>query len=170
MGLVSFAEYARHRGVSRTTITEAVRSGRIPVQLENGKRKIDIEQADRAWAKNTRHDKRTSPTKSAPPESPVEPPSTDESNKLPSITSSRQIKEAYQARIAKIEYEEKMGKLVPADKMRERIFKHITAAKNKILGIHSKCKIECPELPPAAIAVIERICRETLEDIANGLD
>jgi hypothetical protein len=59
MSLMSFSEYARHRGVSRMAVTYAVRDGRISTTTDHaGKRCIESEVADAEWAKNTAHDKR----------------------------------------------------------------------------------------------------------------
>lgn len=57
---VSFAEYARHRGVSNPAVTYAVRDGRIPVETDpaTGRRVIDVELADSEWDANTRADMR----------------------------------------------------------------------------------------------------------------
>lgn len=125
---VSLAEYARHRGVSRAAVTQAVAQGRIQTSLDdNGKKVIDVQAADQAWQANTRHDKRVNGLGKRPPpeaQTSVEPekpdasPSTEkESAKLPSIVSSRQLHEAYKARLSKIQYDEKVGKVLPADEV-----------------------------------------------------
>ena len=90
--------------------------------------------------------------------------------KVPSITESREITEAYKARMAKIEHDEKVGKLVPADDVRLRWHKLVTAAKTRIMGIPAACKTRSSDLPLAVVAVIEGVCREALEDLANERD
>lgn len=88
----------------------------------------------------------------------------------PSLAQSKALKEAYQARLAKLDYDERMGKLVSADEVKGRWFKHITAAKTRILGIPAACKSRYADLPLVAIATIEQVCREALEDLASGRD
>ena len=53
MPLVTQAEYARLRGTSKMSVTRAVQGKRIAlIQTDAGPR-IDVEAADRAWARNT---------------------------------------------------------------------------------------------------------------------
>jgi len=44
------ADYSRHAGVSREAVRKALRDGRITARADG---RIDFEQADREWAKNT---------------------------------------------------------------------------------------------------------------------
>src|SRR5689334_13169780 len=135
MSEVSFAEYARHREVSRAAVTQAVKDGRIPTTTNaKGKRVIDVEAADRAWTNNTRHDKRANGQAKAEPDAAApadlvpkpmaeesaadESPSSageDDSKKSPTVLTSRQVREEYQARLAKIEWEEKTKAVLPAE-------------------------------------------------------
>lgn len=86
----------------------------------------------------------------------------------PSLAQSKAVKEAYLARLAKLDYEERSGKLVPADDVKVAWFKLIKAAQTRIMGVPAAVKTRCPELPLAAVAAIEAVCREALEDLANG--
>ena len=62
--LVSRAEYARLRGVQKSTVLRAIDSGRITTVEQNGQIMIDPEVADIQWAKNTQEKFVTSgPTK-----------------------------------------------------------------------------------------------------------
>lgn len=88
----------------------------------------------------------------------------------PSLAQSKAVREAYMARLAKLEYEQKVGKLISADEVKAAWFKHIVAAKTKIMGIPAACKSRCADLPLAAVAAIEQVCREALEDLASGRD
>lgn len=88
----------------------------------------------------------------------------------PSLAQSKAIREAYMARLAKLEYEEKSGKLVSADEVKAQWFKLITAAKTRILGIPAACKSRIADLPLQVVATIDAVCREALEDLANGKD
>jgi len=53
--LVSQRAYGRHRGCSHTAVQRAIQSGRIEKALreKNGRTLIDLEAADKLWAKNT---------------------------------------------------------------------------------------------------------------------
>ena len=88
----------------------------------------------------------------------------------PSLAQSKAVREAYMARLAKLQYEEAIGKVVSADEAKTAWFKHVTAAKTRIMGIPAACKQRVADLPLAAIAAIEAACREALEDLANGRD
>lgn len=88
----------------------------------------------------------------------------------PTLAQSKAVREAYLARLAKLEYEREIGKVIPADEAKTRWFKHVTAAKTRILGIPAACKQRVADLPLAAVAAIEAVCREALEDLANGRD
>jgi hypothetical protein len=54
-GLVSFAEYARYRGVSRAAVSKALSRGRIKnaVRVVDGRQLVDVGLADQEWAANT---------------------------------------------------------------------------------------------------------------------
>jgi hypothetical protein len=87
----------------------------------------------------------------------------------PSLAQSKAVREAYLARLAKLDFEERSGKLVDAADARAARFKEITAAKTKIMGIPAACKARVADLPLSVVAMIEDVCRETLEDLANGV-
>jgi hypothetical protein len=62
MPLMSLAEYARHRGVSKPAVTYAIRDGRIQTTTDHyGKKRIDSEIADRAWPLNITHGQKKDP-------------------------------------------------------------------------------------------------------------
>jgi hypothetical protein len=54
---MSLADYARHRGCARATVTQAIDAGKLPrsVGIVDGKRRIlDRDRADREWIENSR--------------------------------------------------------------------------------------------------------------------
>lgn len=51
--LMGFREYARHRGVTLRAVQKAIAAKRIPIVEEAGKKKINQEQADKAWLEST---------------------------------------------------------------------------------------------------------------------
>jgi hypothetical protein len=100
MALVSQRAYAKHRGVSLAAVQKAIKAGRIRTAADG---KIDVEQADRDWERNTNYG------------GPVA--TGDGSVSGPSYAQSRAVREVYTARLAKLEYEERIGKLLPADQV-----------------------------------------------------
>jgi len=100
MALVSQRAYARHRGVSLAAVQKAIKLGRIRTTADG---KIDVEQADRDWERNTNYG------------GPVA--AGDAIVSGPSYAQSRAVREVYTARLAKLEYEERIGNLVPADQV-----------------------------------------------------
>jgi hypothetical protein len=85
-----------------------------------------------------------------------------------SLNEAKTIDAIYKARLTKDEWEKSQGKLIDADQAKLAWFKHITAAKTRIMGIPASCKSRYSDLPLAVVAVIDQVCREALEDLANG--
>ena len=54
MPLMSYGEYAQHRGCSRPNISQAVKRGLIKPVFIGGKPKIDSDRADAEWAANAK--------------------------------------------------------------------------------------------------------------------
>lgn len=90
--------------------------------------------------------------------------------RAPSLAQSKAVREAYMARLAKLDFEQKSGKLVSADEVKVRWFKRIRAAQTRVLGIPAACKSRAADLPLAVVAMIDSVCREALEDLANDRD
>src|SRR3954471_10646635 len=107
--LMSFAQYARHRGVSKAAVTYAIRDGRISVVTDgSGKRYIESDVADREWTQNTQHEMRrkTIVEPEAAPSPPSEEPGAAEGQVpkgVPPYAQSRALKEAFLARLAKLD-------------------------------------------------------------------
>jgi len=85
-----------------------------------------------------------------------------------SLNEAKTIDAIYKARLTKDEWERSQGKLIDADQAKVAWYKHITAAKTRIMGIPAACKSRYSDLPLAVVATIEAVCREALEDLANG--
>ena len=56
-GLVSIAEYARHRGVSDAAVHQAIKAGRVDVIEVDGRRLLHPDLADHQWRERTQHSK-----------------------------------------------------------------------------------------------------------------
>lgn len=197
--LIAIREAARRLNVSDTAVRKAIASNRISAPTEqdkdpgNGRPRLRWPQCRDEWLANSDTSKRShvgsrgSPRREAG--AMVDLPTSDRMDELPTATSgkggeakgpksgrdanyaqARAAREVFQAKLAKLEYEQKTGALVNADDVKAAWAKHITAAKTRILGIPASCKSRYADLPLAAIAVIEQVCREALEDLANGRD
>lgn len=191
--LISIREAARRLGVSDTAVHKAIKAGRVAVagKTDSGRPLMDWPDTERRWLANSDVSKRShvgsrgSPVRAqdAPR---VNLPTSDRmdegsqgdgaelgtdgprSGRGGSYAQARAAREVFQAKLAKLEYEERTGKLIDADQAKVAWFKHITAAKTRILGIPAACKSRYADLPLAAVAIIDQVCREALEDLANG--
>ena len=122
MPLVSLRKYAEHRRVSHTAVQKAIKQGRIKTTPDG---KIDVEQADREWVRNT------SPV-NAPKRAPrVGSGAAGEST----YAQSRAVRELYLARLAKIEFEERAGKLVSRDEITVAAFTKARTVRDNLLNI-----------------------------------
>jgi hypothetical protein len=124
MSLVSLRKYAEHRGVSHTAVQKAIKQGRIHPTPDG---KIDVEQADRDWGRNT---------------SPVNAPKRASKTRTeaatgggPTYAQSRAVRELYLARLAKIEFEERSGKLVSRDEVTVAAFTKARTVRDNLLNI-----------------------------------
>jgi len=122
--LVSIRAYAKHRGVSHTAVEKAVKQGRI--RTVDGK--IDVEQADRDWNRNS------SPVNKPEP-APRAAASAEQLVAGPSFAQSRAVREAYEARLAKLTWEERIKKLINADEVRVSAYNFSRMIRDRILNV-----------------------------------
>ena len=122
MPLVSLRKYAEHRRVSHTAVQKAIKQGRIRTTPDG---KIDVEQADREWDRNT------SPV-NAPRRAPRD---GGGAAGGPTYAQSRAVRELYLARLAKIEFEERAGKLVSRDEVTVAAFTKARTVRDNLLNI-----------------------------------
>jgi len=178
MALLSFRQYAKHRGVSPEAVSKAVEGGRITtIRTEDGKRLIDPVKADAEWAANTQSSKRYIPTKREKEQGKTKPDPEDAQGPLsqvlqgPSYAQSRAIREAYAARLAKLEYEEKTGKLIPVDKVKVEAFKLARTVRDAILNIPDRISNELASYGNDSPRIHERLTQElilALEELVNA--
>jgi hypothetical protein len=121
MPLVSVRKYAEHRGVSHTAVQKAIKQGRIKTTADG---KIDVEQADRDWDRNT-----------SPVNAPKRAPKSDGATGGPTYAQSRAVRELYLARLAKIEFEERAGKLISRDEVTVAAFTKARTVRDNLLNI-----------------------------------
>lgn len=103
MELMSQAEYARHRGVSRQAINKALSAGKFALREDpdTGRKGIDPAEADRALGMNI------SRALADEPEVPQ--------RQAPGLTQAKTATEVYRARLVELEYNERIGKLRPIE-------------------------------------------------------
>ena len=126
MPVMSQRAYARHRGVSASTVQKAIGSGRVHT-LPNGQ--IDSEAADAEWARNTQ-------TQAPPVDRHSQQPDDDaEIFGASQYQKARAVREHYQARLAKLEYEERVEKLIPADEVKVAAFNLLRLIRDRMLNV-----------------------------------
>lgn len=193
MAIMSLAEYARHRGVTKAAVTFAIRDGRIQTVTDHaGKRRIDSELADEQWRLNTAQTGGLTMServeeRAAPPPAPLSPTGGqvgfDEKMLLlpekPEITMNgadnsyaraRAHKEHYLSKQAELDYLESAGKLVDVATIQKEWNAVATTVRTKVLGIPSKAKQRIPDLTNEQYLAIEKLVRESLEDLSGGGD
>jgi hypothetical protein len=122
MPLVSLRKYAEHRRVSHTAVQKAIRQGRIKTTPDG---KIDVEQADQDWHRNT------SPVNVPKRATRVDGGAAGGST----YAQSRAVRELYLARLAKIEFEERSGKLISRDEITVAAFTKARTVRDNLLNI-----------------------------------
>ena len=117
--------YARHRGVSPSTVQKAIGSGCIHT-LPNGQ--IDSGIADAEWARNTQ-------TQAPPVDRRGQPEEDGETFGALQYTKARAVREHYQARLAKIEYEERIAKLVSGEQVQVAAYNKFRQFRDAMINI-----------------------------------
>lgn len=143
MALLTFADYARHRGISKQAVSLAVKEGRISVVVDpvNGGRKIDPEVADHEWVKNSDQDMvrnqstRGKPKKPQVVHQPGAIPNQAKEKGIPPLADSKAIKEAFLARIAKLQYEIQSKSLIPVEEVRKSAFNTARIVRDSLLNL-----------------------------------
>lgn len=174
--------YARRRGISVQAVLRAIKSGRLKrcLILIEGKPQIaDPDLADRELDANTDHSKapdyvkaradqaRASAAAVSAPPPPAAPVQSDLSGgDTPTTLSEASAEEKrWRAKLAELEYRKKMGELVDAEEMKTVLADAIVRCKAKLLAIPSKAKAQIPDLTIGDVATLERIIRESLEEL-----
>jgi len=153
--LVSQAEYARHRGVSRKTVTIWKGEGRLvfgaggKVDVEASDARLDERNAEPASqgngggkAKgNGNTAKRSAGTQSKPAPTEV-PPEVGEGlaslmDRLELMTThqAERVKENYLALKHQLDYDQKAGRVVPVDQVRDRVAGEYAKVRNRLLAL-----------------------------------
>lgn len=182
------SQYATYRGVSRAAVSKAVKSGRISVIDEDGKRLVDSDAADKEWAKNSDISKKTTPTKAeknlthaareaadsdfsgvGSPQQPALKPSMSAAG-VGDFNTNKTIKEYHAAKLAELDYKERTGQLISAESVRESAFKLGRQIREAIMNIPIRISSELAAESDEN-KVYERLTdelRQALEELAGA--
>jgi len=176
-------EYARHRGVTLRAVQKALKSGRI-VTREDGR--IDADDADTNWARNTAPRPQPSSMPAKPPKAAAvpqsahhhhsDPPRPAEVSDPPKLESgleyarARAVRETYMARLAKIEFEERTEKLVSSDEVQVAAFNRFRQFRDGMLNIPDRlAALLAAETQPRRVhELLATEIRKALSEFSNA--
>ncbi len=167
---MSIRKYAAHRkslglsGGTKAAVEKALKSGRIG---KNDHGKIDPDQADLDWERNT--------TQQAPAPVPPPPPKGNGNGTHPggsgqsTYSEARAQRETYTARLKRLDWLERENRLVDVHRVREQQFKLARATSDRILGVPQLvAEILITETDPDRIQdIIRRELEQALADLVN---
>jgi phage terminase Nu1 subunit (DNA packaging protein) len=164
--LMNQAEYAKHRGVSRVAVHQAVKAQRI--SLIDGK--IDPAVADIQWSANTRARAPASPGQTPTDNgATVDPDAGDDGR---GYWSARSRREKAEASMAEMKHEEMQGTLIKADAVRSAWSAKITGARDALLQIPSRiAPVLAAETDLARVtALLEAELRQALSELSTNVE
>ena len=168
MQLISRVEAAKLLGVTKEAVYQAIKRGRIKtVADKKGTPMLDATTLVKDWNKNTQRPVSVKEPDKPPADKKPEPRMSRTQEYIPDYDESRARTEYLKAELLELDRQTKAGKLVPVDEVEAKWIEVITLARGKMLGIPSKAKQRIPDLDAAAMACLEDIVRETLEDLAG---
>jgi len=161
MPLITRAEAARQMGVTVQAVYGAIKEGRLtPITDEKGKILINSDTLMNEWTRNSQF-MRVKTTSYKPKA---------ERNKdtmsYPEYNESKARTEHLKAEMMEIERKKLEDELVSAEEVKEQWVNIVTVARTKLLGIATKAKQRLPDLDTNAIACIDDIVREALEELS----
>ena len=164
MPLITRSEAARRMNVTVQAVYGAIKEGRIkPVTNEEGKVFINSDTLMEEWTKNSQFMRVKS--QSYKPKKQIQTP-TRVQEAFPEYNESKARTEHLKAELLELEKQEKEESLVSAKDVEAMWVTVGTVVRTKLLGISSKAKQRLPDLDTSAIACIDDIVREALEEIA----
>lgn len=139
MDLLGINAYAKHRGVTKTAVQNAIKNGKLDgsFTIIKNRKLIDPEKADELWEKNTVVNNKNAHTLNRNSEKKEEKPQ-EPQLKGPSYAQSRAIKEAYAAKMAQVNYEEKAGNLIDADEVKKAVRLIARTVRDSLMNIPDK--------------------------------
>jgi|SRR5579884_2452710 hypothetical protein len=167
---ISIRAYARHRGVTDTAVHKAIRTGRITPE-EDGT--IDVDRADREWARNSEAPKagtRARAVKAAVPESAADAPAG-----LPaggaSLLQARTVNEVVKAQTNKVRLARLKGELVDRNQAIAHVFKLARSERDAWLNWPARISAQMAarlDVDPHAMHIaLEASVREHLQELGE---
>ena len=162
MELVTAAQFSRDIKVTKAAVSKALKSGRLDEAKVNRDGKVFLvkDKAFNIWEQTS------DPSQPRARKKDVVKDIGSSGEEVPSFNESRAKREAMMARLAEIDVEEREKLLVPSEEVKNAWIQLVTIAKTKVLGIPTKAKQRIPDLDKGAMALLDEIVRETLEDLA----
>lgn len=141
MAIVSAAQYAKLRNISKQSVSQAIAEGKLPTAAVKQGRgyAVDVDLADREWKANT-NPAMGAPTHAIP-----------KGNNLPdenmptgteTLAASKAKRESFMAELARLEYEQKAGQLVPIEEVKKEAFRTARIVRDTILNIPDRLAAE----------------------------
>jgi hypothetical protein len=167
---ISIRAYARHRGVTDTAVHKAIRTGRITPEADGT---IDVDRADREWARNSEAPKagtRAKAVKAAVPES-----ATDTPAGLPtggaSLLQARTVNEVVKAQTNKVRLARLKGELVDRNQAIAHVFKLARSERDAWLNWPARISAQMAarlDVDPHAMHIaLEASVREHLQELGE---
>jgi hypothetical protein len=181
--LMTQAAYARHRGVTRQSVNQAVREGRI--RLTRGGL-VNMALADATWSGSTnptrggdrRPEMRTRALRRAAeangaargPEvkPPVARPSAPDSDTR-SLISAKVDREGWQAKLAELDYKRRSGELLEAGDVEKAVFEVNRAVRDRLMGIPARVSaiLAAVDTPAEIEQLLAKEIREALDELSR---
>ena len=134
--LLTVAQYARHAGIHRSTVSRQVRAGVIPNHAPAGKRPlIDAAEADAARAAGLDHGKRRVRAKAGAKAASARPADGDLPLAAPTFSDARTQREQAQAGLAELNLETRAGRLVNRAAVEAAAFEAGKILRERILAV-----------------------------------
>jgi hypothetical protein len=169
-GLMSQAEYARHRKVNRSYITRLKQAGVLV--MHGGK--IDVRATDTVLDDKPVDD--VEPPAAQPPVPPAAPSSRPAADSIPqaggaSFGQARTIEMVFRAKLRRLEFETKQGRLIEADAVRKTIADAVRTMRDGILGLPDRlATVLAAESDPKKVHVsLKTELSRELEGLAHAI-
>jgi hypothetical protein len=157
------AEYARHRGVSRSAVSQKIKAGAIPFIRENGRILLDPDAVNLAWDANSDNTKKrdAEPEESSKVEIPKE----------GTIAAANLRKAETEADLKKLELQKKQGELLPMRVVESQVFDIVRITRDRIRGMPAKLAPQLAIEDSSAIVfeILQAECDAVLKGLSEGL-
>ena len=161
MPLITRSQAAKEMGVTVQAVYGAIKEGRLtPITDEKGKIWINSDTLMNEWTKNTQFMRVKSPS--------YRPKPIKETESFPDYNESKARTEHLKAEMMEIEKKKLESELVNVQEIEDAWVNIVTVVRTKLLGIPTKAKQRLPDLDTTAIACIDDIIREALEELATA--